>query len=404
MEKFPVGFWNYTRLDENPPDSVKDWVDVGATITMGPEFDPEKDDKAVMLKILDNAYAAGIKVIMCDARTNYWYVLNNHTEAEFEAVFKQAVDDFGAHPALFGFHLGDEPGGKGKPLDAICLAGRLHKKYVPHLKAFSNLHGYYPFAGEGFGFENFGKYLDYFVQNSEVPLLCYDTYTQMNPEEDGTNQFFLSLHYYMDAAKRNGIEFWSTPLSVGHYNYRCPKEDDLRWQLHSAVACGAKGIQWFFMYMNMTQDNYRVAPIDEHWERTETFEWLSRVNRTFQKQFGEVMTGLTVKKVQHAVKAYGDYRAFKGDEWLKGAESESGVPFIVSQFEDKAGGTYIMIVNNSPKLNNYIRIYVNDNVKVSDKVWSGWTGMGAPGEHWGDRCIARWLHPGQMLLYKVEKE
>ena len=63
---------------------------------------------------------------------------------------------------------------------------------------------------------------------------------------------------------------------IGFWNYRCPNEDDFRWQLNTAIAHGAKGILWFFFYMRYPHDNARLSPIDEHWKRTETFQWLSQ--------------------------------------------------------------------------------------------------------------------------------
>ena len=58
-------------------------------------------------------------------------------------------------------------------------------------------------------------------------------------------------------------------------------------RFHTAVASGMKGILWFFVYMRTPVSNYRLAPIDEFGERTETYTWMSRVNRHFQHQFGD---------------------------------------------------------------------------------------------------------------------
>ena len=98
------------------------------------------------------------------------------------------------------------------------------------------------------------------ADNGKFKMLCYDCYTQMNPEEEGTDRFFLNLKYYSDAAKAAKLPLWTTLLSVGHYRYREPNEDDLRWQLSAAAACGCKGILWFFIYMRAPMSNYRVSP------------------------------------------------------------------------------------------------------------------------------------------------
>jgi hypothetical protein len=84
-----------------------------------------------------------------------------------------------------------------------------------------------------------------------------------------------------EMAKRAGVPFWTTILSVGHYNYRCPSEDDIRWQFNSAIAYGAQGILYFFFYMRDPNDNYRLAPVDEFWDRTPLFDSLKRTNKGF---------------------------------------------------------------------------------------------------------------------------
>ena len=40
MPKFPIGFWNYVSAKTQGPEAVKDWVDCGMTVAMGPVYDP----------------------------------------------------------------------------------------------------------------------------------------------------------------------------------------------------------------------------------------------------------------------------------------------------------------------------------------------------------------------------
>jgi hypothetical protein len=129
-------------------------------------------------------------------------------------------------------------------------------------------------------------------------------------------------------------------------------------------------------------DNYRVAPVDEHGERTETFSWLSRVNRTFLKSQAATIRGLVLQRVSHVGTAWGGWPAFKpgvpgsgfrvqgsravaepgtgnrprglarGPEPVEGepgtlvvgARSLHGTPLIVSEFQTAPGGS-----SQSPK-------------------------------------------------------
>ena len=66
-KKFYMGFWNYTptgALDE--AQAAQDWKDLGMNLAMSSAF-ARGDDKARLLKQLDEAHRNGIKVIVADS-------------------------------------------------------------------------------------------------------------------------------------------------------------------------------------------------------------------------------------------------------------------------------------------------------------------------------------------------
>jgi hypothetical protein len=205
------------------------------------------------------------------------------------------------------------------------------------------------------------------------------------------------------------MDFWTTLLSVGHFRYRCPREDDLRWQVNTAAAHGAKGLLWFFFYMREPHDNYRVAPIDEHGERTETYQWLSRVNRTFLKWHAPVLLECELVHSSHVGKAWGGWPAFDGSGRTAKAGSSAGTPLVISEFKHGNGSDYVAVVNNSQRDSTQAEIVVRGHKPNLHRV--GWlaressltdsTGHGA--EHGADYIkVQRWLAPGQMELFRVE--
>ena len=70
MEKnvFPLGFWNYARLNGMGEDPVKDWVEAGMNLCHSPRFVPGEDDPAAMVALLDECERNGVSidVIDCD--------------------------------------------------------------------------------------------------------------------------------------------------------------------------------------------------------------------------------------------------------------------------------------------------------------------------------------------------
>ena len=404
MEQFPIGFWNYTHIDSLDTSCAKDWADAGMTLAMSPYYPPDAAGVTKMRAILDAAAEQQIKVIVGDRRS-YWRPGMDKGAAAYRKGFEQVVKALGDHPAIFSFHVGDEP--DADQFEAATTAARIQKEVAPQLSPFLNLLPWHRGCEPRVGYESWARYLDDFVRLSKVDFLCYDCYSQMNPGDSGWDMYFTNLREYHEAAVRGGIPFWTTLLSVGHFRYRCPTEDDFRWQLSTAVAHGAQGILYFFFYMREPQDNYRVAPIDEHWERTEAFEWLSRINRSFLKGPAAVVKRLTLQDVRHVGTTYGGVAGFDGSGLV--SRAESATPLIVSEFRDAKKRDYVMIVNNSQTESTQAAIWVRGERPRLHRVgWraeehevsrgDGWTAMSG-----ADFVTVRpWLAPGQMELYRVE--
>ncbi len=399
MATFPLGFWNYAAVDQLGPFAVRDWSDAGMTLTMSPEFNPARHDATALRAILDAAADANIKMIICDRR-GYWGGMAEGEDA-YRRGFEAALRDFGDHPAVFGFHVGDEPGAP--EFDRACRAYRVQKEMAPQLSPFLNLLPWYEGVEAHVGFASWAAYLDAFVEQAGPDLLCYDCYAQMNPGHEGWDMYFTNLREFEAAGRRHGIPYWTTLLSVGHFRYRCPREDDLRWQVSTAAAHGARGLLWFFFYMRQPHDNYRVAPIDEHWERTETFEWLSRVNRTFLKWQAPVLNSLTLRRAHHVSQAWGGYALFAGSPLVRAAHTHQGVPLIVSEFTDLQGRDYVAVVNNSQTDSANAELTLTG-LRAHRVGWLE-TESEVTGTHGEDFVtLTCWLAPGQMELYRVERE
>ena len=405
---FPIGFWNYCPAEMLDASAVKDWAEAGMTLTMSPDFGSDPAHEERIKAILDAAQERGIRIILCH-RQGYWPHLTTAGEVLYRKNFAAALKTYGTHPAVFGFHVGDEPGVK-EFADA-CRAMRIQKEMAPNLTPFCNLLPWHQGCEARIGSESWSAYLDDYVREARPDFLCYDCYSQMNPNpetEGGFEMYFRNLREYEEAGRRHGIPFWTTLLSVGHFRYRCPLEDHLRWQLNTALAHGAQGILYFFFYMRQPSDNYRVAPIDEHGERTERYEWLSRVNRTFLRWTAPVVKELRLRTVRHSGQVWGGVNRFDGSGRVSRAHSHHGTPLIVSEFTRTGGGEYVMVVNNSQTDSTQAEIWVRGRQPALSRV--GWEAREVPvtgGDGWQaasgtDFVVVRpWLAPGQMELYRI---
>jgi len=408
MDRFPLGFWNYPGLNREGPESVKDWDDAGMTLSVGPHYNAEKDDKSRMLAILDAAQEKGIKIILMDSRCG-WKGASTDPEG-FRRRFQQVLDDFGSHPALYGFYAGDEPDDEAQP-DAIA-AMAIEKEMAPDLVPFLNHLPFYPGAAARVGTKmNYDDYLVDFCKKSGARLLCYDCYSQMDANSQGIEGYFTNLKMFHDAAEACNIPWWTTLLSVGHFRYRCPKEDDFRWQLYTALASGCNGILWFFFY-SVENHNFRISPIDSFNERSETFEWLSRIQRMCLKREAPYLLHMKAERVYHVNRSFGGYPFFVmgHDELFNHFVTTNNLPIIATVYKHEDGSTYCSVVNNSQTESTACSTHL----KGEHRVWRidfGPKETELISTKWGDtafKCgndetvIDTWLAPGQMELYRVE--
>jgi hypothetical protein len=400
---FPLGFWNYCTLDLNGPEAAQEWVDCGMTRPMTQTFRAGRDDPQRLRAVLDALAERGLQAIVCDDRATAWRVPGRAALDAYKRNFEAAVRDFGGHPATFGFYHGDEP--EAPHFEALCEAIRFAREAAPHVTPFLNLLPKLPETLPRVGFSRWPEYLDTLCTQARLPLLSFAHYAQLDHyrSEEGIESWFDNLREYREAASRHGIPFWTTVLSAGHYDFRCPTEDDFRWQLHAAVAHGARGILWFFLYMREPHGNYRTPPIDEHGERTETFHWLSRVQRTFLKGQAPFLQRLRLRRVVHVGRAWGGHERFAGTDQV--AAVETPIPHILTEWTDHAGRPWVSLVNNTPRDTGRVVLVLRD--RGTRIIRAGWMGREIPiPARPVEGGVRFWLHtaPGQMELYRLDRD
>jgi hypothetical protein len=408
--RYPISFWSYTNLTAHSQymdeAEVAEWADAGFTVPQSPNYDFNNvRQKAQILNMLDWASKYGMKLILCDPRC---YARKDFTE--YTDGVRSAIADFGKHPALFGFHIGDEPDADMK--DSFFECYRIQKEFAPDLHPFANLLPFFPGIEKRAGTDTWANYLDEYAKKSNADLLSYDCYVQMNPGDAGWNNYYENLRLYREASIRNGIPFWNTLLSVGHFRYRCPNYDEIRWQFNTTLACGANGILWFFYYMREPHDNYRLSPVDENWEKTQTYYDIRRVQKSFHKRYGDLFTRLVCTRVTFYPKAYGGGEIFSPNgivsRILPDAQNH---PILIGEFTDAEGDRYVMIVNNSMTDSVNVGItFPGKDVKVFSWNWSGSEyegGAYCASEMTRDDnglTVRHWLAPGQEAVYRVASE
>ncbi len=410
--RYPIGFWNYPSVQKTPVSQVESWKRAGITCNQTPFFSYDSHNPADLTAMLDEMHRAGMRAFVCVSDLDFRRFLQD-PEA-FRAVFERAYADFGRHPATYGFYIGDEPI-SGQEFSACIRAYQIMREVAPELTPLLNFNPYWEgMENDLLDGEAFDTWIDRFVRESGCPLICYDCYTQMNPDDEGVNMYFRNLNRYVGAAERNGVMVWNTLLSCGHFHYRVPNEDDLRWQLSTTVASGCGGILWFLWYGQNLTNNYRGAPIDELGEESATYAALRRVQLLFHRRYGTLMNRLHHEKTYHFCKAYGGYPLYSTYDLphLRKAVSDHGLPGIVSSFTDGEGNRYLVLVNNSPRESGLFWLIFDGGIRKLHRYWDRDGEMcdidfitSHHDAHYGDdgstARVGLWLAPGQMEVLRV---
>lgn len=392
--RYYTSFWNYVKTGElDNADAAEDWKKMGMNLPMSWEYIDGESDKNAFLEMLDECGKRGMKSILCDSRT-CWKVLTERGEKAYEEGVKRAVADFGAHPAAFGFHIGDEPN-KAQMPDMI-KAYKIVKKAAPHLAPFVNFLPYWEDFADASSFNAHVEYMDGVAKAAGLEMICYDYYGQMgsNETERLVDLYFKNLNLFRIVAEKNGIPLWTTLLSTAHYNSKTITEDDVMWQIATAAAHGCKGIFWFYVYfrnlVNGSYRNYPIANYSEEKEYGDVFYYLSRQNRIFLKHYAARLEGFELSAVRHFNVSYGFTELFKSGEF----EIENvniivnkEAPLIISRFVNAEGAVKYLVVNNDRQ----------KSVKVKFSFKGGYTEsevnkMQAPD---------LWIGAGQMIVFDI---
>lgn len=373
MNKYRIGFWNYVNLGVlDNKRAVDDWEELGFNLAISFEYGPSSD-KALMLDLLDKCLVKNIKVIISDYRTTYREAKKLPQE-EFKREVLEAYKDFGSHPATFGFSIGDEP--DKDHFEYAIKSYNIVKEIMPNLTPFINFYPY--FVDESFESvmgvkrEEYQKKIEYFLEKTNAPLISYDCYSQCAIFESDIylEMYFKNLEIFGNACKKYNAILYTSLLSVGHWAYKVPTLDDIRWQLNVSIAHGCVGLLWFFVYERDLDGSYRMSPIDCFNKRTYMFDYLRRENNIFKHYYLDKFNEYEFVNVKHYLKTFAGFEKFSGDDYIESIETIiNPEPFAISKFISK-GKTMYMVTNLSQDKPSCIKLHFKKDHKKNDSnIW-----------------------------------
>jgi hypothetical protein len=150
------------------------------------------------------------------------------------------VDSVRNHPALYAYHLVDEPGAS-KFAGLARIVEYLRRRDPAHL-AYIDLYPNYA-DDASYGTKGYDAYLDSFIRTVKPSLLSYDHYQFM--ETSDTGLYLKNLAEVGQKAKSAGVPFMNIVQAAQWKGTRLPTADQERFLAYTTMAYGAQGISYF---------------------------------------------------------------------------------------------------------------------------------------------------------------
>lgn len=350
------------------PDGEK--LTIGAFVGPPPGFINEQTYKDVADSGINLIYALyedldenAMKALQLSEKNGIQYAMRSRgvnaiPEDELD-LLEGMFDDYMDSPAFGGVLVYDEPGAsKFKQL------GALHEKFkqlLPNKLFYVNLFPTYSSLDQRDG-RSYKEYVDEYIETVKPGFVSFDHYPLMK-SVDGTytkEDHLLNLDIISNASKKADLPFWAFIQSIGFSaagaQNRDPDEKDIRWQVYSALAFGARGIQ-YFTYWTPVYDNvttFTKAMIDADGTKTPLYEAVKNVNKELLS-FDRIYTNydyvgvMTFPADNAPANLYTENRL---DQFKPIQSVASEQPVVVGCFQDKDGNQAIVLVNYTDPAHN----------------------------------------------------
>jgi hypothetical protein len=245
-----------------------------------------------------------------------------------------------ASPAVYGYHLKDEPGGDQFP--ELAKSAALVRKLAPGKWPYINLP-----PGMGKWYDT--SYIQSFVDQCKPPILSYDNYA-IGEKVDFSYGFWANIWDMRSAALRNNLPFHVIVLTSAHFNYRVPNDADLRLEVYGSLVYGARGIGYYKFRSRPLAvlgapdlGNFRGGPLDDFDEKTVTWQYLRNLNRKITN-LAPYLLKLHSDDVYHVGTIPEENHGITSSTLV--SSLDSGKELIIGDFTSTSDGSrWVMVVN-----------------------------------------------------------
>ena len=241
QDRFVISFWVDPPFDENADQRYREIADANFTMVLG-GFGTTLETVPKMLEMCEKY---GLKAVV--------------------PTYNKPAGTLPDGPACWGYTVRDEPSTRDFP----ALKERVDelRKAHPGKLAYINLFPNYV-SKEGMGADSYDEYVARFIKEVGVDVLSMDYYPQFSPTADGRDGYCGNLETMRKQSLEANIPFWNFFNIMPYGPHTDPTESQLRWQIYSSLAYGAKGGSLFLL---LHSHRWRVPQRgrDHHAQRSE---------------------------------------------------------------------------------------------------------------------------------------
>lgn len=267
-----------------------------------------------------------------------------------EDELKALINEYKDYPALGGYYVWDEPRGH---FDAVKKSFDVLRTADPsRLPLVAMIPSYGPWKHP----HKYPAIMRSFVKKVDPPVLSFDYYAMRG----GPGKYVQSQNVYLDLelwsslSVETGKPFWMYVTSCSWQSQ--PSLESLRLQVYSAIAYGAKGIQ-YFVAKSFTgcEPSFSGAPLNMDGSKSTFYDTFKAFNMEV-KALGPCLMPLKLTKIMHTKGTI----PFTPHLGLMAAPDD----LIISFHQGKDGKDYLFIVNKNPNADRQVPLTVAPGISL----------------------------------------
>lgn len=143
------------------------------------------------------------------------------------------------------------------------------------------------------GTKTYDEHVRRFVEEVGVDVLSMDHYPMMKPGADGRSNYCRNLEVMRKYSLQQDIPFWNFFNTMPFGSHYDPTEAQLKWQIYTSMAYGAKGVLYFCYWTPRGREFPKGgAIITAEGRKTRHYEQAKRINHGV-KNLGPTLMKLT---------------------------------------------------------------------------------------------------------------